>query len=75
MAKITYERGVKCKKCGNIITSFNKGNYYILCQNCGTHIMTYDTKNNEIKVTENAKIITVKVTHKLFQEIYEEVKI
>lgn len=73
MKRITYEPGVKCKKCGKIIVSFNKNYRYVLCQNCGTHIMDFDSVNNKALVTANADIITVKVTHKLFREIYEEV--
>ena len=75
MAKVTYERGVKCKKCGKILISFNKCEHYILCQGCGTHIMNFDHKHNEGTITQNADIVTVKVTYKLFKEIYEEVEV
>lgn len=72
MAKVTYERGIKCKRCGKICTSFDRG-HYILCQGCGTHIMNFDLKSKKGEITENADIITVKVTHKLFSKTYEEV--
>lgn len=73
MAKVTYERGIKCKKCGKICVSFNRNAHYVLCQGCGTHIMNFNPKSKNGEVTENADIITVKVTHKLFSETYEEV--
>lgn len=73
MARVTYERGIKCKKCGKIYISFDKFQHCVLCQNCGTHIMDFDLKNNKGKVTEKADIVTVKVTHRLFREIYEEI--
>ena len=73
MARVSYERGVKCKKCGELYTSFYKGTSCMLCQNCGTHILNYNSKTNEGTITKNAEIVTIKITHKLFKEIYEEV--
>ena len=73
MAKVTYERGIKCKKCGKIIISFDRHKQHILCQDCGTHIMDFDIRRKHGEVTQNADIISVKITHKLFKEIYEEV--
>jgi hypothetical protein len=35
--------------------------------------MDCDSRNREAEVTKNADIVTVKVTHKLFSDIYEEV--
>jgi hypothetical protein len=35
--------------------------------------MDFDVRNREAEVTEDADIVTVKVTHKLFSAIYEEV--
>lgn len=75
MAKVTYERGVKCKKCGEIIINLDISKQHVLCQNCGTYIIHFDPKSKEGTVTRNAEIISVKVTHKLFKEIYEEVKV
>ena len=73
MARITYERAVKCKRCGEISVSIDRFQSYVLCQNCGEHIANLDIKNRELELTENADIVTVKVTHKLFKDIYEEV--
>lgn len=75
MARITYERAIKCKRCGTFRTSIDAYKHHVLCQNCGTHIMDFDCRTKEGTVTQNAEIITVKVTHKpFFREIYEEVK-
>ena len=75
MAKVTYERGIKCKKCGKIIISFDRYKQHILCQNCGTYLINFDPESKSGTVTQNADMISVKVTHKLFKEIYEEVEI
>lgn len=75
MAKIEYERGVKCKRCGEIYISINRFQSCILCQECGAHIANFDKTNRALEVTNNADIITVKVTHKFFKDIYEEVNV
>lgn len=72
MARIEFVPGVKCKQCGKLLISFNRLQRTILCQGCGAHILTY-LGNREAEVTENAEQVTVKVTHKLFSDIYEEV--
>lgn len=74
MAYVTFEQAIKCKRCGKLTASFNRFQRTVLCQGCGTHIMTYEG-NLEATVTENANITTVKVTHKLFSDIYEEVEL
>lgn len=73
MARVTYEQGIKCKKCGELAISFNRFQKTILCQSCGAHVMTY-IGNKEGELTKNAELVTIKVTHKLFSDIYEEVK-
>ena len=73
MARISYERGIKCKKCGKIIIAIDNPSFCVLCQGCGAHLADNDSENNALVVTNNAKIITVKVTHKLFHDIFEEV--
>lgn len=73
MAYVTYETGIKCMKCGNITTSIDRFKSRALCQNCGEHIMDFDLRTKEGTVQKNAEIVTVKVTHKLFSTIYEEV--
>lgn len=73
MARISYERGIKCKKCGKIIIAIDNPSFCVLCQGCGTHLADNDYENSALVVTNNAKIITVKVTHKLFHDIFEEV--
>lgn len=72
MAYVTYEPAIKCKRCGKLTTSVKRCLRTVLCQGCGTHIMTYEG-NLEVTVTENAEITTAKVIHKLFSDIYEEV--
>lgn len=72
MAHITYEQAIKCKQCGKLTMSIKRFQRTVLCQGCGTHIMT-NLGNLEAEVTENADIVAVKVTHKLFSDIYEEV--
>lgn len=74
VAKIEFERALKCKKCGKLHTTFNRFNHCLLCQGCGTHLMDY-LGNREAEVTENADVVTVKITHKLFSNIIEEVSI
>ena len=73
MARISYEQGIKCKKCGKIIIAIDNPSFCVLCQGCGAHLANNDYENNALIVTNNAKIITVKVTHKLFHDIFEEV--
>lgn len=73
MARVTYEQGIKCKKCGNLIVNINRFTRCVLCQSCGAHLMDFDYVNLEGSVSKNADVVTVKVTHKLFSDIYEEV--
>ena len=73
MSRVTYETGLKCKRCGNISITCRRAGSRKLCQNCGAHIMDCDPRTLEAKVTENADIISVKVTHKLFSYTLEEV--
>lgn len=73
MARVTYETGLKCKRCGDISITFRRAGGRKLCQNCGAHIMDFDPRTMEAEVTENADIVSVKVTHKLFSYILEEV--
>lgn len=70
MARTELMRGIKCKNCGSMeIPPFS----HHLCQSCGTHIVErYDKKEGWI-ISKNAKIIAIKVTHKLFKDILEEV--
>jgi ribosomal protein S27E len=73
MARISYERGLKCKRCGKIITTIDRFSSFVLCQGCGAYLAEFDREKKEINVANDAKIITVKVTHKLFHDIFEEV--
>ena len=73
MAKITFVEGVKCTKCGNLIaepTIFTSQ----LCQNCGARIMTINVAGRSYEATYAGKSVTLKVTHKLFGDIIEEVE-
>ena len=72
MARTEFVLGVKCKQCGELLISFNRFQRTVLCKKCGTHILNY-LGNREAELTENASQVTVKVTHKLFSDIYEEV--
>lgn len=74
MARVTYEQGLKCRKCGKLCVSINRFQHTVLCQGCGAHIMNFNLGEREGMVTQNADIVTVKVTHKLFSDIYEEVR-
>lgn len=74
MARVSYETGLKCKRCGNIVLSVSKLYSRVLCQGCGAHIVDINFKTQEGVMTKNAEKITVKVTHKLFSDIYEEVE-
>lgn len=73
MAYVTYETGLKCKRCGDLTISVSRIGSRKLCQNCGAHIMDFNPMTLEATVTENADIVSVKVTHKLFSNILEEV--
>ena len=69
MARTEFVQGIKCKKCGKMeIPPFS----HHLCQSCGTHVIKGYEKDGWV-VTKNADIIAIKVTHKLFKDIYEEV--
>lgn len=74
MAKISYMRGIKCKRCGELYVTFDKSSRYFLCQNCGAYLGNFDIEANCLTVEEDGKIVTIKVTHKLFSETYEEIK-
>lgn len=73
MARVIYEQGVKCKQCGKLHVTIDRFKRVVLCQRCGTHLMDFDPITREGIVQENADIVTVKVTHKFFSDIYEEV--
>lgn len=70
MAKVEFYPGIKCKNCGKIeIPPF--GNQ--LCQGCGTKVVDGHNSKDGFLINRNADMISVKVTHKLFKTIYEEV--
>ena len=71
MARVEFLPGIKCKNCGKIELPPFK---YLLCQECGTKIVDGHNKKDGFIINGNAEIISVKVTHKLFRDIYEEVK-
>ena len=67
MAKVEFEYGIKCKKCGKIcLYPFD-----ILCQQCGTQVL--DFHQGKTVIHKNADIVTAKITRKLFKTIIEEV--
>lgn len=74
MARVSFAKGLKCEQCGNISISFPRGRRYLLCQGCGAHLADH-IENEGIEIhSENAELITVKVTDRLFSTTYEEVK-
>ena len=73
MARVSYETGLKCKQCGKIVLSVDRFCTRVLCQGCGAHILDFNFKTKEGTMTKNSEQVTVKVTHKLFSDIYEEV--
>lgn len=73
MARISYETALKCKKCGSFTTEFYRWQRRILCQECGAYIADHDENGKCEYIANNAKLVTVKVTNKLFSKSYEEV--
>ena len=73
MAKVVYEMGLECKQCGNLIVSFDRHARYVLCEKCGTHLADFAPQTREATIRES-NVVTVKVTHKLFHDVYEKVK-
>lgn len=72
MVRTELVRGIKCKNCGSMeIPPFS----HHLCQSCGTHIVKGYDKKDGWTIDQGAKIITIKVTHKLFKDILEEVQL
>ena len=70
MAKVEFYPGIKCSNCGKIaIPPFR----YLLCQGCGTKVVDGHNDKDGWLINKNADMINVKVTHKLFKTIYEEV--
>ena len=70
MAKVRFLPGIKCKNCGKIaIPPFR----YHLCQGCGAKVVDGHNDKDGFLINGNANIIKVKVTHKLFKDVYEEV--
>lgn len=73
MARASYDRAIKCKKCGNFTMYFYRWQRRILCQGCGAYLADYNENGKCEYIESNAKIVTVKTTKKLFSTIYEEV--
>ena len=70
MAKIEILPGIRCSHCGKIeIPPFR----YLLCQVCGTKVVDGHNEKDGWLINRNADMIKVKVTHKLFKDVYEEV--
>lgn len=73
MAKVKYVQGVQCTKCGNIIIEPRIWTPE-LCQECGAHVIDKDIQGKEYFLAEYGRSVTVKVTSKLFTELYEIVE-
>lgn len=70
MARTEFLRGIKCKKCGNMdIPPFA----HHCCQSCGAFVVEGYNKKDGWIIAKDASLITIKVTHKLFKDILEEV--
>lgn len=73
MSRIEFVVGIKCNKCGNIITSSSKIKSE-LCQKCGADIFYEDVFTRDYEITKNAKYVKLKITHKLFKKIVEVIE-
>lgn len=72
MARVSYESALKCKRCGHFTLEINRFVRRILCQECGAHIA--DREDGKVAyIANNAEFVDVKITHKFFQSVIEEV--
>lgn len=73
MARVEFREGIQCTKCNKIIIPdlFTSE----LCQGCGTKLMDINYSNRTYSRCECCKDVTVKITHKLFSDIYEVVEV
>ena len=73
MARVEFREGIQCTKCNNIIIPdlFTSE----LCQECGTKLININYRNRTYSRRGCCKEVTVKVTHKLFHDIYEVVEV
>lgn len=72
MARIEYKEGIECTNCGDFICQIPK--HQRLCNKCGAKIIDDVDDNYEVTLGKYGRGIVVKVTHKLFSEIYEKVR-
>jgi hypothetical protein len=75
---VKFESGVQCK-CGAIypMSNINIANALkkrVLCPECGRHIMDLNLRNLDAEVTDNADIVTIKVTKGWLDDTYEVVE-
>ena len=74
MANIEFVEGIRCKKCGNIITQptiFTRE----LCQDCGVKLIDINTQRRTYSLSSDAESVTVKIIHKFFKNVYEVVEV
>jgi hypothetical protein len=72
MPKVEYKQGIECKCCGDIIYKIPM--HQRLCQECGAQIIDDVDSNYSVTLGKYGRGIVVKVTHKMFRDIYEKVR-
>lgn len=70
MAYMTFERGIKCKCCGELYVPPFKRSH---CNKCGAELMKSSAFCGNY-FTHNVKPTIIRVTHKLFYKICEEIR-
>lgn len=74
MANIEFVKGVRCKRCGEIIaqpTIFTSE----LCQGCGAKLIDTNISRRTYSLSDNAESVTIKVIHKFFKDVYKVVEV
>ena len=69
MARAKIVEGFECKNCGELYVPPVE---HILCQKCGTKLVNGMGSRGYL-LTQHAKIIPIRVTHKWFTDIYERI--
>lgn len=72
MTRIEYKEGIECKNCGDFIYQIPK--HQRLCTKCGARIIDDVDDNFEVALGKYGRGIIVKVTHKLFSDVYVKVR-
>lgn len=70
--RVEFINGVQCAKCGKIVCPTILTSE--LCQGCGAKILSINMSRKTYDCEGQGRPVTVKVTHKLFRDIYEVVE-